>query len=241
MRLADVLFHGQGLSTGRICDGYGDLDSVVAPASRRKPAAQVVARALENPYQDGREARYLQFFLEVTAAQFTTFFRDDVWISTVLQIAQSEPCIRHAMVALSFHHERYARRSVDVADARFAAQQYGFAIRELTSTTEQSPTYVHLLSCLLFIWAEVSAGLVMLQYRFATSTLLTGCAQTVQGNYESAINLFRYGRNMAREIVGIRGRSPPGAQIRDHSTEHHVLLDRIIAHFSSLAVETSLV
>lgn len=133
---------------------------MVAPAWRREPAAQVVARALNKPYQDPRECRCLQFFLEVTAAQFATFFRDDISISTVLQIAQSEPSIRHAMVALSFHHESYARRGLDVADANFAAQQYSFAIRELTSTKEQLPTYVHLLSCLLFIWAEVSAGML---------------------------------------------------------------------------------
>lgn len=105
----------------------------------------------------GQETRHLQFFVEKTLLQLQTFFPDELWSKYVLQMAYSDDCIRHGLVALASHHESYVSKE-DGENNSFALREYNLAIKSLTGTAGlQKQPHIHLLSCLLFMCIEVSA------------------------------------------------------------------------------------
>ncbi|CAK7231649.1 hypothetical protein SCUCBS95973_007989 [Sporothrix curviconia] len=142
-------------------------------------------------YGDPLEARSLLFFTERTIGQFQAFFPDDFWNSHVLQFALSQDCIRHAIVSLSAHHERYMRprkttgpaisnsaTSTDDAGRAYALKQHNMAIQSLLACGDpQQALHVHLVSCLIFI-----------------------CIEALQGEIRSAITLFKHGLSMIDEL-----------------------------------------
>ncbi|CAM1507660.1 Fc.00g073010.m01.CDS01 [Cosmosporella sp. VM-42] len=104
------------------------------------------------------------------------FFQEEWWNTQILQLAHFESCIRHALVALATYHEQYTRRIADTG-ALFAARQQNLAIQKLLLPTQQPLTYVHLVTCSIFI-----------------------CIEVLQGNHEAAIRLFKHGRGMLEEL-----------------------------------------
>lgn len=137
-----------GTSTGRKCDGYETASTVLA-----KPVLSLL-RNLPR-FSNGFEAHYLQFFSEQTIGQLTTFFPDDLWRTHVLQIAESDDSIRHALLSLSAYHKTYITQSVE-DDTIFAMRHYNKSIGSLRHSGFQSSlTLNHLLSCSIFICIEV--------------------------------------------------------------------------------------
>jgi hypothetical protein len=100
----------------------------------------------------------LQFFVEQTAVQFGTFVPDDLWSSRVLQLAHSNTCIRHALVALSSYHERYWSRDA-AGEPLYGLRQYNQAINELVRADRSSHLHIQLVSCTVFICIEVRSRL----------------------------------------------------------------------------------
>ncbi|PKK53928.1 hypothetical protein CI102_1177 [Trichoderma harzianum] len=84
------------------------------------------------------------------------FFPDEFWSTRVLQLAYSEPCIWHALVALSTYHERYINRSPG-GDASFALRHYNLAINSLSSVR-------HDLSLIHLIFGNSIDGLLDMSY-----------------------------------------------------------------------------
>jgi hypothetical protein len=115
-------------------------------------------------FSDPRESRALQYFVERTAIQFATFFADDLWNKQLLQLAHSESCIRHALVALSVYHEGYADPHA-VIDPIFARHQHSLAIKEVLCFNRLQPMHIHFISCLIFICTEVLVTLTMSKVR----------------------------------------------------------------------------
>ncbi|CAK7270396.1 hypothetical protein SEPCBS119000_004070 [Sporothrix epigloea] len=208
-----------GVSTGRTCDGYyQQLDGhsqlahrpLGAAAGGRMSMIDVASTAPSaslywiSPvsYGDALEARSLLFFKERTIGQLQAFFPDNFWDSHVLQLALSQDCIRHAVVSLSMHHERYMRRKhlsgQDVGraataafdpDHAFALRQNNLAIRSLLACNDPSLALrVHLVSCLIFI-----------------------CIESLQGEIRSAIRLFKHGLSMvkAMQTRTVEAAAPP--------------------------------
>lgn len=214
-----------GKSTGRVCDGFDPLlpdgdgndnngyGRSVALTNRPSGRMSMSSSAALNPslsthrispssYGDPLEARSLLYFTERTIGQLQAFFPDDFWNSHVLQFALSQDCIRHALVSLSAHHERYSRQCVGGvpaisstsgtntastdADRAFAIKQHNLAIQSLLACGDPSKAlHVHLVSCLIFI-----------------------CIEALQGELRSAIRLFKHGLSMIEELnrrTGILG------------------------------------
>lgn len=164
MLIADTS-HDAGTSTGRVCDGYGPIPPVLAP----NPESTHVGS-----YHPSPELRSLQFFVEKTVVQFESFFPDDLWSTRVLQMAYSHPCIRHALVSLSAHHERYMNPPVG-GETSFALLQHNLAIRQLLDTKDQSiMRHVHLISCPIFICIEVFSPCSTLKFVLLTSFRFSG-------------------------------------------------------------------
>lgn len=96
----------------------------------------------------------MQFFMERTLSQLTSFFPDEFWGISILQVAQSEPSISHALVSFSAYHEAYMN-GVPGNKIPFALKYYNLSIKELRDS-HRSLSHVHLVSCLVFICIEVS-------------------------------------------------------------------------------------
>lgn len=138
-----------GVSTGRTCDRN-------EAAFRALPVPDPSPIQFMNPSSsDVHEARCLQFFVERTIGQLTAFFPDDLWRTQVLQVAQSDAGIRHALVSFSAYHEAYTNNSIS-DEVPFALRHYNISINKLCESRHQSSwTYIHLVSCSIFICIEV--------------------------------------------------------------------------------------
>ncbi|KAF5689346.1 c6 zinc finger domain-containing protein [Fusarium circinatum] len=74
-------------STGRTCDGYEE--AVAEQVLQQQPPIQTVSAGYRNP----QEARSIQFFIERTLSQLTSFFPDEFWGIIILQ-GHTETAIR---------------------------------------------------------------------------------------------------------------------------------------------------
>ena len=82
---------------------------------------------------------------------------DDFWSRLVLQVAHTEPSVRHALFALSGFHEHFLLgKASDGLQSRYARVQYDLAIKNLLSAS-QGPDILcaQLICCLAFISIEV--------------------------------------------------------------------------------------
>lgn len=151
-----------GTSTGRKCDGY--QTNTPSPPAASSPSAVSSPTSVISTYSTQPEARSFQFFIEKTLVNFQTFFEDDLWNRRVLQVAQSEDCIRHAIVALAYYHELYLTheqwRSLESVSA---LKHYNLAIKELLNPSPNTSSQGHILvlSCLIFICIEVTYFLLL--------------------------------------------------------------------------------
>lgn len=163
-----------GTSTGRSCDGFEFSLSEGALAAQSPSSALTYG---SSPFADPLESRSLQYFSERTIGELETFFPDALWSSHVLQLALSQEGIRHALVSLAAHHERFANPDVG-GEPIFAFRQHSLAVRSLLADEDPSmATPTHLVSCLIFV-----------------------CIEALQNKYRSAIQLFRHGVSMAKEL-----------------------------------------
>ncbi|KAF9778292.1 hypothetical protein IL306_004219 [Fusarium sp. DS 682] len=158
-----------GTSTGRTCDGYEEA------TAKQWPRHQSPIQAVIAGYSNSQEARSIQFFKERTVSQLTSFFPDEFWGIRVLQVAQSEPSICHALVSFSAYHEAYTN-GIAGDEIPFALRYYNLSIKELQASYS-SLSHVHLVSCLVFI-----------------------CIEILQGRTETAIRLFKYGHRMMHQF-----------------------------------------
>ncbi|EWG55777.1 hypothetical protein FVEG_13727 [Fusarium verticillioides 7600] len=158
-------------STGRTCDGYEEA------AEQQSPIQTVIAG-----YANSQEARSIQFFIERTLSQLTSFFPDEFWGISVLQVAQYEPSISHALVSFSAYHEAFTN-GIPGYKSPFALKHYNLSIKELHAS-HSSLSHVHLVSCLVFI-----------------------CIEILQGHTETAIRLFKHGHHMVSQFRQATGQN----------------------------------
>ncbi|KAK6449410.1 hypothetical protein FP744_10005660 [Trichoderma asperellum] len=130
------------------------------------------------------QLRALQFDVEKTAGQLTTFFPDELWDTIVLQLSHSEPWIQHALSTLASYHELFtsaARRPE--CDPPFGIQQYNAAIELLLG----------------------SAGTLASTIVKRVSVPIFFCIEALRGNHESVFGLFQCGmhHHILRAIEGL--------------------------------------
>jgi hypothetical protein len=134
-------------------------------AKEIKLRQQIIQRCLmTNPLLDFRgspvEHRYLDFFRSQTGPSLSGFFDSTFWNRILPQVAESEPVIMHAMVAVASIHEQVeAEEYTPSQDDRFALEQYNKAIQQLTKRLAESKSEeLTLMTCLLFICLEFLRG-----------------------------------------------------------------------------------
>ena len=147
--------------TGRACDGYLDPSAL---ASRRRlkdssPHHLVLGPLLE--FSTPEETRSFYFFQHVTAPCISGELEAVFWRTFVLQISQTEPAVRHAVLAVSSLHESLTTApSVGSNAESFALQQYNKAIAHLLDQMHNPLTKLlaSLLTCVLFVCIEFLQG-----------------------------------------------------------------------------------
>lgn len=149
--------------TGRKCDGYLDPKSVAR--SRRRSSGRAPHTSLFFVYEwaSHDEKRSFHFFQHVTAPTLSGDFDAFFWRVLVLQICQTEPAVKHAILAVSSLHESMLQETHTVAPytdgssrQAFALQQYNKAIScMLDQMTEADARPLGpLLTCVLFVCIE---------------------------------------------------------------------------------------
>lgn len=114
------------------------------------------------------EKRALYFFQNVTAPCISGDLDSVFWRVIVLQISQTEPAVRHAVLAVSSLHEGLATGTITPledgtiahATQSFALQQYNKAITRLLEQMNNPFTspLASLLTCVLFVCIEYMQG-----------------------------------------------------------------------------------
>ncbi|CZR57815.1 uncharacterized protein PAC_07704 [Phialocephala subalpina] len=121
----------------------------------------VLRQPSPNPSHTNDEARAFDFFRTRVAVTLGGFFDSSFWTQDVLQVAQQEDPIRHAIVALASLSEGMLKRSQDAVatvPGPLAIQQYSKAISNLKGRMQggnESSAEVVLITCALFICIEM--------------------------------------------------------------------------------------
>ncbi|OCK77969.1 hypothetical protein K432DRAFT_302998 [Lepidopterella palustris CBS 459.81] len=154
-------------STGRKCDGYaqdaGGFQFKVAvfqQLSGHRPRLPMLSGLGEN-------VQYLEFYHRCAQPTLSSRFDNEFWSRISLQLAQQEPAVRHALIALGYLHKTESGNLKD-ARSRFAAHaehktlllHYNKAVRCLTDRMVE-PSYtpeIGLVTCVLFICIEYMRG-----------------------------------------------------------------------------------
>jgi hypothetical protein len=125
----------------------------------------------------GDNIQYLEFYHHCAVPTISTPFDKDFWARTPLQIAQSEQCVRHALIALSYLNKyepgtlKHARSSLLAPAKQDTLLTYYNKSVKLLVQRMSEPSYTHevgLVCCLLFV-----------------------CIESLRGNYDTAMAHYR--------------------------------------------------
>ncbi|KAL2793770.1 hypothetical protein BJX66DRAFT_219826 [Aspergillus keveii] len=148
---------------GFSCDGY-DTERL---AHKRNPLG-ITTLTILLPGQTTDERRSFNYFHSFTVPMMNGWFDHRIWNRLVLQVAQAESAIAHAIVAVSALQEVSESAGVailpeDMADRthRFALYQYNKSIERLTTRMRSNDPNVRntvLICCILYIVFELIRG-----------------------------------------------------------------------------------
>ena len=216
------------LKSGRQCDGYSidgrrpnqDPLQIV----HWQPNTLTLHRISVDVIGNKRERRAFHFFRENSAAEFPGFFDSSFWAQLVLQACHAEPSIRHAVIALGSLHETVQQKECTPLESGrpcdpFALQQCNKAIGHLNQSIgsdEHHSKEMLLMSCAIFI-----------------------CFESLQGNYESALNHMQCGLRIFRDWQAETEK--PSLPAMSISSQHHQSVDsELVQMFSRLNMQTLL-
>jgi Fungal specific transcription factor domain len=110
------------------------------------------------------DSAHFEYFANICTKEFSLYFESPVWEGIVLQTACTEPCIRHAALAigaLSRNNYNHHNQSSQPAAREYSMKQYNLALRTLNQTLDRKTGSWELavLASIVFIAFEVLWGL----------------------------------------------------------------------------------
>jgi hypothetical protein len=154
-------------STGRKCDGYPPISEAFQVQVWSSSQASNPQSALSALTGFGDSVRYLEFYHHCARPTLSSHFDQDFWSRIALQMAYSEPAVRHALVAIGYlcktePGDMKHARSKYIADIerRVVLTHYNKSVRCLVERINEA-TYspeVALVTCLLFVCIEFIQG-----------------------------------------------------------------------------------
>lgn len=150
---------------GRKCDGYAPLNQNQRKLGDSLIIINYVAPSNQPsllPTTDAREQRSLDYFRTRTVPELAHSFNSELWSRFILQTAQHEPAIRHAITAVGSLHEHFeSADDAHVTNSDFGFQQYIKAIQCVVkgpAPFAAQSANVALISCILFTAFESLQG-----------------------------------------------------------------------------------
>lgn len=169
--------------TGRKCDGYKSCgtqsDSTSSGGSDVTQWRLITPRsftpAMQQPRvglrDDEAELRFWDHYRTVTAPALSGSFDADFWSRFLVRVSHEEPSVRHAIIALSFLHQKFEGSKGCITNTRrapltdpangFALRQYNKAIGSLRNRMHGEPEQAQkatILTCIVFIIIEFIQG-----------------------------------------------------------------------------------
>ncbi|OOQ87680.1 C6 finger domain protein [Penicillium brasilianum] len=174
-------------STGRRCEYEG------SPIGSTTPPDLVLSQALSlSPNSGRRERRAFEYYFQHVAKYLAGGMAIDFWTGVIPQLCRTEPAVWDSMIAISslFEHPeqctdftllRARETSYNRLDSsqRDALTWYSRSISNIHSQIERGKAdpYIALISCVLFI-----------------------CIETIQGRMEEALQLYKQGMSLIRDL-----------------------------------------
>jgi hypothetical protein len=158
-------------STGRHCDGYAQQGDAIS--SQRQSLATPVRLqhgSVSTLWTLSDNVHYLEFYYHCTSRYISTTMDREFWSRTTLQLAYSESCIRHSLIALGYLYRTGQSGSLKHARSKFLLSDreerrtllfhYNKAIRCLIDRMAEPSYYteIGLVACLLFMCIEFFRG-----------------------------------------------------------------------------------
>ncbi|RYC81753.1 hypothetical protein BFJ63_vAg15344 [Fusarium oxysporum f. sp. narcissi] len=131
-------------NTGRNCDGYAPQGRQPTPAAHLAVTCQYL--------RTKTECRGLQYFCEVAAPRLLGPKSPYFWTHLVMQLSESEPVVKHSLLAISSLYETQEAQKTPPAMPSLALHHYNSAIQGLKTTQSD---VLALLGCILFTCIEL--------------------------------------------------------------------------------------
>jgi hypothetical protein len=154
-------------STGRKCDGYTISGGNFQVHIWSRNHASAPQHAISTLSDLGDSARFLEFYYHCARPALSTSFDKEFWSRIALQMAHSEPAVRHTLVALGAlcqtepgDMKHACSRFITNRDRKVMLSHYNMSIRCLVdrmSDATYSPE-LGLAICLLFVCIELLQG-----------------------------------------------------------------------------------
>lgn len=148
--------------------------------------ANVPKPSLSAPFKNDREGRSLAFFLERTAVELSRPFASEIWSRYVLQTAQTEPVVRHAVIALaSLHEDSQAVGPAIFPDGDYARLHYAKAVQQFLNhpvVDNSQRVTLALILCVLFTTFDCLRGYTAAAFSHIQSGLRIIREETANGS-----------------------------------------------------------
>ncbi|CAN9291260.1 unnamed protein product [Alternaria alternata] len=205
-------------STGRKCEGYTSSGGAFQVHIWSYSQTSGPQNAISTLGDLGDNARFLEFYYHCARPALSTSFDKEFWSRIAIQMAHSEPAVRHALVALGAlcqtepgDMKHACSRFITNRDRKVMLSHYNLSIRCLVDRMGET-TYSHelgLVICLLFV-----------------------CIEFLQGNYHTGLthlnNGFRLIAARRRGLAGYQNQSagialPSGSRSSQSTIEETVV------------------
>ncbi|KAH8725889.1 hypothetical protein GQ44DRAFT_652071 [Phaeosphaeriaceae sp. PMI808] len=195
-------------STGRQCDGYPNHQPEFRVRIWSHYQACSLQQTVSMPSTYGDSVRYLEFYHHFSKFKIQTNFDKEFWSRIVLQMAHTEPCVRHALIALGYLHSTETG-SLKHARSKFVGQKESGTLLYHYNTS---------IKCLIERMEDVSyvpeIGLV--------ACLLYVCMEFLRANYHTGFQHLTNGLKIISEYnkrtCGDSFVSPPSKSLDEPST-----------------------
>jgi hypothetical protein len=112
-------------------------------------------------FKNDQEKRYFQLFSIQTATQLTGIFSTDLWKRLILQVCETHPSVRHAVIALGALDPKTWRSRAQTPDEtrrrQFAYHEYSLAIADMRHTMTEGTLDLRskLITCIICVCFEI--------------------------------------------------------------------------------------
>ncbi|ORY14341.1 hypothetical protein BCR34DRAFT_239211 [Clohesyomyces aquaticus] len=147
-------------STGRKCAGYPQPKGNYRVQVFTVTQSHEVARELPKFTEIGDNVHYLEFYYHCTSTSISDKFDREFWSRTCLQIAQTEPAVRHALIALGYLNKcetgSLKHTLMSSHQHKTLLFHYNKSVRHLVDRMADPsfPPGIGLVACLLFVCIE---------------------------------------------------------------------------------------